>query len=284
MNGKIHCAALLLLASGCATAIPAEEDGLVSRPALPKEMTDANQDAVDASLDAMLPPGDQGASPSPDMQIIPEECQPLTRLGLCVVCSVDGEPEVPDDDLQCSEIDCSQTDSYTRVDEGENVVCMKTASTPGPSRCQALGACFNDPAVYCVEGDAPVETVREVGPCQTMEGCLGIQPGNIVNEPDGADCLNGTCDGMGICVPDEPDCTPFEADAAHRVLCDTGDNPPYCEIFVEQGGGTSCNNFCLRNGSLCIDGWNDVDGSCQRGNHDGCNGDLSTQICRCEAL
>ena len=283
MNGKIYCAALLFLASGCATAEPGEVDAFVSRPAVPKEMTDANQGAIDATLDAMTP-GDQGASPAPDMQIIPEDCQPLTRLGLCVVCSVDGEPEMPDDDLQCPEIDCSETDSYTREDQDEDVVCMKTASAPGPSRCQALGACFNDPSVYCVEGDAPVETVRAIGPCQTMEGCLGVQPGNVVNEPDGTPCPNGTCDEAGACVPDGPNCVPFEADPAHQELCGTGDNPLYCEIFVVEGGGrTSCNDFCLRNGSRCIDGWND-DNGCRHGSHDGCNGNLNSQVCRCESL
>lgn len=230
------------------------------------------------------PPLDMGPAPEPE-PMIPDMCDPGTRIAPCALCNLDGVPEMPDTDANCPPIDCGGNEVYERVVEGEEEVCYVTRRTPLPSNCRALGQCHDDPVVFCGE-PAREEVARYTpGPCISMQGCQGDVPPTVEPAAPGAPCNgSGLCDVVGECTVSE-DCAAFLIQNRSE-LCDSGDQPtgePYCEFYLEQGR-TDCNTFCLSHDWRCAQAWND-NGVCVRNDgQQGCGNDWDSFICRCIPL
>lgn len=230
------------------------------------------------------PPRDDMGRP-PDATVIPTDCDPGTRIGLCALCNLDGVPELPENDANCPPIDCGGDEVYERVVEGEEEVCYVTRRSPLTTNCRALGECHDDPVEFC--GEATREEVERFvpGACVSMMGCQGAVPPSVEQAPPGATC-NGTgfCDVVGECTV-SGDCASFFLQGRSQ-FCEEGTDggQPYCEFYLEPGGNTDCNSFCLANNWRCIRAWND-NGVCVRQQQESpCGQDYESHVCRCVPL
>jgi hypothetical protein len=98
---------------------------------------------------------------------------------------------------------------------------------------------------------------------------------------DHRDCPGGGhCEDGGCQLPDV--CESFQ----DREICGSGvqNRRTYCELLVDMGDDqTTCGRYCRGRGGACIDGWNDIGGTCEHGEHVGCDLFLHMQVCRCIA-
>lgn len=288
---RSFCLLSACLAWGCAVAEDLVDGGttqadmqfgcLVARcdgPSLPPPVDMAAPDPEPEPMQRF----DQG--PPPDAgPMIPDECDPGTRIAACALCNLQGMPEMPESDASCPAIDCGGDVVYERVVEGEEEVCYVTRRTPLVGNCRALGECHDDPVTFC--GEPSREEVERVipGPCLSMVGCEGDVPPSVEEAPPGAPCNgSGVCNVVGECTVSEA-CGSFFLQG-NSQLCGGGtevDGAPYCEFYVEPGGETDCTTFCLSNDWRCRRAWND-DGVCVPQNQESdCGRDYGSFVCRC---
>jgi len=169
----------------------------------------------------------------------------------------------------------------------------------GVSRCtrEALGA----PEVTCYDVDLCVppdeqscavvssEVVAEGDACALVTGCDATGGPTLAPRPNDAlcntwgTCRDGACSAPALCEAVRPYNT-FNRFCAMN----TPDNAdPTCAFYVDGRGASvdgklSCEAFCALSGLMCVDGWNDNNGSCNPTNNNrGCDGDLQTQVCVC---
>jgi len=239
---------------------------------------------VDADRPPPPPPAD-AALPPVDAMMIPDNCEPGSRIGPCALCNLDGMPEMPTEDPSCPAIDCGGNAVYERVVEGEEEVCYVTRRTPMEGNCRELGACHDDPVVFC--GEPTREEVQRFTPgaCISMMGCEGANPPMVEEAAPGAPCNgSGLCRVDGTCTV-SAECGSFLLQG-NSVLCESGDENGqlYCQFYLEPGGETDCNTFCLNNNWRCARSWND-NGVCVPQNEEaGCGTDYESHICRCIPL
>lgn len=292
-NRWLWCTSFVVVV-GCAGAEDIADGGTTSSDALfgctfppcdgpplppPQDMAVRDPDPEPAPRLDMGRPADTGI-------VIPDDCDPGTRIGPCALCNLQGTPEMPDNDANCPPIDCGGNEVYERVVEGEEEVCYVTRRMPLPGNCRALGECHDDPLTFC--GEPAREEVERFtpGPCISMSGCEGATPPDVEQAQPGAPC-NGTglCDVVGECTVSE-DCASFPLQR-NSQLCDSGtevNGEPYCEFFVAEGRETDCNTFCLANNWRCAQAWNDADVCVRNEDQQGCGQDWEVFICRCTPL
>lgn len=231
------------------------------------------------------PPQDMGAPPPPDMMVIDPngECDPGTRIGPCALCDIDGTPVVPDEDPTCPDITCPEGEIYTRETEGEEDVCYVTRREAPGGDCIMLGQCHTDASTYC--GEPATEEVARVAvsACSAMAGCSGVTPPEVEGNTIGQDCNTyGICNVEGECTA-PPECA--DAQLFNRsAYCQANTEPGqiWCQFHVEQGGPTTCNQFCASFDTICLQAWNNAgDQICVIGNNGNCGESWDSFICRC---
>jgi hypothetical protein len=233
-----------------------------------------------------MPPPVDMMPPDPPVGGQPD-CMPGQRLGLCSVCGNDGSPRNPGFDPNCP-VDCAGF-AYEQVDQGDGTtICNLTerAAMNDMGPCQGLGSCEDDPAVLC--GEPITQQIAQAGPCQAMEGCVGEEPAQVIQAPDGTPCGDGGMCVSGMCEVDDPcDISGFPAAAFAPDFCGAGQDGAnaWCEWYVDGPGNNdySCTQFCRDVGMNCLAGWNNIDGNraCGQARAWGCNEQADDQICRC---
>lgn len=298
-SGSWFVGALLAL-TGCAAGERGVEDAGADLPELPAEGVVAPPTLPGAGgaggmggvggmggmgvggMGGGLPPQDM--MPPPDMPVGGQAgCTPGQRLGVCSVCNNDGMPSNPGLDAECP-VDCAGF-AYEQVPgEGGVVRCVlsERARVVDDVVCLDVGVCETDPAILC--GQPNTQQFAEAMPCQLMEGCVGEEPPQVMQAPNGTACGDegeGTCNN-GVCEIDDP-CAinnPFAGE-----FCGQGDDNgnPWCEWYVDGPGNNdySCHDFCSSIGMFCLAVWNNVRVGCGHGDGWNCNERADDQICRC---
>ena len=232
--------------------------------------------------------GDEAGMDDAGSLVMPVECEPGERLGLCSVCDESGNTTMPTSDSECPSVTCP-TEYYSLDNTGQCV--QQILSEPAEVICLGLGVCDDLDAQECQVVET--EVVAQGGACQEVSSCEGSDPPEITNRPDGAICNEwGACED-GECSS-SPACADFERYNNRNFYCGTGeaeDGELLCAFYVSgyganNSGRITCTEFCERSGSTCVDGWNnDNDNNCNEGNgDDGCDVSYETQICVCVAL
>ena len=97
---------------------------------------------------------------------------PGTATGLCAECDGQGGQQVPDDDQECGEIDCSELDYFFTQGEasgdGTNACLQRNYADLLTSRCEELAECKSPNSPSCTEFEDLV--VVECGTCRYAEG------------------------------------------------------------------------------------------------------------------
>ncbi len=145
--------------------------------------------------------------------------------------------------------------------------------------------------ICLADEDCPGEADRCVNQqclrsCEDDEDCQGVEGGRRTTCDQGGcvECLSDDDCGGFACLPSadceaSPACGRFPA----SQFCGEGDldGVAYCEVAVTGFRRQRCNNYCEAHDSVCVDGYDDGQGACDRAGNDGCNANSRSQICLC---
>ena len=127
---------------------------------------------------------------------------------------------------------------------------------------------------------------------------FSYEPGDILRIEERQTCIvhmySIRVKGASICPAPQAACPQMAAaqSGSSQVCVDGG--AAFCEVF-ESTGGRTCTEYCGESDLACLDGWDEVSGTCERWmegytdaartHHDfgigGCDNPFGGQICRC---